>query len=148
MSGRVLAIDLGQKRVGVAISDPTRTIATPLLTLARRPGKRAPVQAILELCGEHEVSALVVGLPLSLSGDDTPWTVEVRDFASRLAERSRLPVHLVDERFTSVIAERAVRSIGLKRSAREEKGRVDAGAAAVILQHFLEQPRPTPSDAP
>lgn len=141
--GRVLAVDLGEKRVGIALSDPSRTIARPFATLPRRLGKRAPVQAILDLITEHEVEELVVGLPLALSGEDTDWTREVRTFAARLAERSGLAVHLVDERFSSVVAERAVRSIGLNRGAREERSRVDAGAAAVILQAFLDQPRPT-----
>lgn len=144
--GRVLAVDLGEKRVGIALSDPSRTIARPLATLPRRLGKRAPVQAILALVTEHEVEELVVGLPLALSGDDTDWTREVRAFAARLAERSGLAVHLVDERFSSVVAERAVRSIGLNRGAREERSRVDAGAAAVILQAFLDRPRPTPEE--
>lgn len=145
--GRILAVDLGEKRVGIAISDPTRTIARPLTTLARRAGKRAPVQAILDLCVAHEVAAIVVGLPLALSGADTDWTREVRGFADRLAERARLPVHLLDERFSSVVAERAVRSIGLKRSAREERERVDAGAAAVILQAFLDGQRTPEADS-
>jgi putative Holliday junction resolvase len=143
---RILAIDLGEKRVGIAISDPTRTIARPLTTLPRRAGKRVPVQRILELCAEHEVSELVVGLPLALSGEDTDWTREVRAFAARLAARAGRPVHLIDERFSSVVAERAVRSIGLGRSAREERDRVDAGAAAVFLQAFLERSR-TVNDA-
>jgi putative Holliday junction resolvase len=145
--GRILAVDLGEKRVGIAISDPTRTIARPLTTLARRVGKRAPVQAILDLCREHEVTGIVVGLPLALSGEDTDWTREVRAFAARLAERAGLPVHLLDERFSSVVAERAVRSIGLKRTAREERERVDAGAAAVILQAFLDGQRTPETDS-
>ena len=143
--GRALAVDLGEKRVGIALSDPTRTIARPLTTLHRRAGKRPPLQAILDLCTEHEVSDVVVGLPLALSGADTEWTTSVREFAARLAERSGLPVHLVDERFSSVIAERAVRGIGMKRAAREEKERVDAGAAAVILQAYLDRGSATPT---
>lgn len=146
--GRILAVDLGVKRIGIAISDPSRTIARPLTTLARRPGKRVPIQSILALCAEHEVDELVVGLPLSLAGDDTEWTGEVRAFAARLGERSSRPVHLVDERFSSVVAERAVRSIGLGRAERESRERVDAAAAAVILQGYLDRLRTNPDPEP
>lgn len=142
--GRILAVDLGAKRIGIAVSDPSRTIARPLTTLIRRPGKRAPIQAILALCTEHDVDEIVVGLPLSLSGDDTEWTAQVRDFANRVGERAGLPVHLVDERFSSVVAERAVRSIGLGRAERQERERIDAAAAAVILQGYLDRLRPSP----
>jgi putative Holliday junction resolvase len=139
---RVLAIDYGERRLGVALSDPTVTIARPLTTLVRRPGKRAPIKAILELCTEHSVAAIVVGLPLTLAGDDSDWTREVRAFAARLEARAQLPVTLVDERLSSVAAERAVRNIGLRRHARQERARVDESAAAVILQSFLDrQPR-------
>jgi putative Holliday junction resolvase len=136
---RILAVDYGMRRLGVALSDPTATIARPLTTLLRRPGKRPPVQAILDLCTEHQVEAIVVGLPLTLAGDDSDWTREVREFASRLEARSGLPVALVDERLSSVAAERAVRGIGLRKQAREERERVDASAAALILQAYLDR---------
>lgn len=135
---RILAVDYGEKRVGVALSDPTRTIARPLATLTRRAGKRPPIQALLDLCAEHEVTRIIVGLPLTLAGDDSDWTREVRAFAERLHARSGIPVELVDERLSSVVAERAVRSIGLRKTERERKERIDAGAAAVILQAFLD----------
>jgi putative Holliday junction resolvase len=86
---------------------------------------------------EQEVTHAVVGLPLTLAGDDSEWTTTVRTFASTLADRSGRPVTLVDERFSSVVAERAVRNSGLKKSEREDKSRIDAAAAAVILQSFL-----------
>ncbi|NJD09964.1 MAG: Holliday junction resolvase RuvX [Gemmatimonadetes bacterium] len=142
---RILAIDYGERRIGVALSDPTATIAQPLATLTRRAGKRAPIQAILELCQQHEVSSIVVGLPLTLAGEDSDWTRSVRDFAARLEQRSALPVTLVDERLSSVAATRAVRAIGLRRQARAQRERVDAGAAALILQWYLDrQPRSSP----
>ena len=143
---RILAVDFGERRIGLALSDPTRTIAAPLTTLPRRRGKRPPIADIVELTRQHEVSEIVVGLPLMLSGDDSEWTAEVRGFAQLLGERAGLPVHMIDERFSSVIAERAVRSMGLKKNEREQKDRVDAAAAAVILQHYLQVQRPgTPS---
>jgi putative Holliday junction resolvase len=139
--GRVLAIDYGERRIGLAMSDPTRVLATPLETLARRRGKRPPIAAILELIAAHDVAELVVGLPLTLAGDDSDWTREVRTFGQRLSERAGLPVVFVDERLTSVQAERAVRSMGLPKRERERKERVDAAAAMLILQSFLDARR-------
>lgn len=136
---RVLGIDFGERRVGVAVSDPTGTLASPLPTLKRRAGKRPPLAALEALAAEHGVGALVVGLPLTPSGEESDWTRTVREVGEALARRTGLPVHFVDERFTSVRAQRAVRSIGLPRSKREEKGRVDAAAAVLILQSWLDQ---------
>lgn len=127
------------RRVGLAISDPTATIAQPLPTLLRRAGKRPPVQAVADTAREREAEEIVVGLPLTLEGTESDWTREARAFGDKLAERTGLPVHYVDERMTSVRAERAVRSSGLKRTQREEKGRVDAAAAVLILQAHLDR---------
>lgn len=137
--GRIIGIDYGERRVGIAISDPTATIAQPLTVLTRRAGKRPPVQAIADLITEHGVEHIVVGLPLTLAGDDSDWTREVRAFGEKLAERAGTGVSFADERMTSVIAERAVRSLGLKRSEREQKGRVDSAAAVIILQSHLDR---------
>ena len=136
---RVLGIDFGERRVGLALSDPSATIAQALPTIVRRAGKRPPIAAIVELIQQHEVERIVLGLPLNLNGDETEWTAQVRDFGTKLAERSGKPVVFLDERLTSVQAERAVRSIGLKRSQREEKGRIDAAAAVLLLQTFLDR---------
>ena len=136
---RVLALDYGERRIGVAISDPTATIAQPLPTLTRRAGKRAPVAKIIDIAAQNDVAEIVIGLPLTLAGDDSDWTRSVRDFASKLEQRTGLPVHLMDERLTSVMAERAVRSLALKKSQREQKERVDAAAAMILLQAFLDR---------
>ena len=135
---RVLAVDYGERRVGLAISDPSRTIAQPLPTLQRKRGKRPPIQAILDIVQANEVTALVVGLPLTLAGTDSDWTTEVRAFGDKLAERSGLSVSFVDERLSSVAAERAVRSLGLPKRERERKERIDAAAAVLILQFHLD----------
>lgn len=135
---RVLAVDYGERRVGLALSDPTAVIASPLPTLTRRKGKRPPVAPIARLAQEHEAAEIVVGLPLTLDGDDSDWTREVREFAAALADRTGLPVALQDERMTSVRAERAVRSLGLSKQKREEKERIDAAAAVLILQAYLD----------
>jgi len=137
--GRILGIDFGRRRVGLAISDPTATIAQPLPALTRREGKRPPVAAITALAQQHEVTEIVIGLPLSLQGDETAWTAEVREFGAKLADRTGVPVSWLDERMTSVLAEKTVRSLGLKRSERERKDRVDTAAALLILQAYLDR---------
>jgi len=140
---RTMAFDYGERRIGVAVSDPTRTIASPLTTLQRRAGKRPPWPEIARLVAEQEVDEAVVGLPLDLAGEESEWTAEVRRFGDDLARRTGLPVGLIDERLTSVMANRAVRGMGLKKSAREQKERVDAAAAALILEAWLNRPRTT-----
>lgn len=143
---RLAALDYGTRRIGIALSDPTGTIAYPLTTVTRRPGKRPPWPEITRILGEHEVAEVVIGLPLSLAGEEGEWAAEVRDFAAQLQRRTSLPVHWIDERLTSVRAERSVRSMGLKKSAREEKARVDATAAALILEAFLTRATPEGSE--
>lgn len=134
---RILALDYGRRRIGVAVTDPTRTIASPLVTLVRREGKRPPWAEIARIVQEQEIAEFVIGLPLDLAGEEGAWAAEVREFGAQLARRFPLPVHWIDERLTSVMAERAVRGLGLKRGQREEKERIDAAAAALILQAFL-----------
>jgi putative Holliday junction resolvase len=136
---RVLGIDFGERRIGLALSDPSATIAQPLPTLTRRMGKRPPIAAIVEIIHNHEVARAVIGLPLNLAGDETEWTASVREFAAKLQDRAGVPVDFLDERLTSVQAERAVRSLGLKRSERERKDRIDAAAAVLLLQTFLDR---------
>lgn len=136
---RVLGIDFGERRIGLALSDPTETIASPLGIVERRAGKRAPLHRLAEIARSHSVEHLVVGLPLDLRGNETPWCGEVRAMGDGLAARMEVPVDYVDERLTSVQAERAVRSIGLKKTQREQKGRIDAAAAALILQAWLDR---------
>ncbi len=136
---RVLGVDFGEVRIGLALSDVTGTLATPLPTLRRRRGKRPPLRAMEELARERDVGAVVFGLPLELDGSESEWTREVRAVAGQLGERLQIPVHFIDERFTSVEAERTVRSSGLSRSKREEKERIDAAAATLLLQRWLDR---------
>jgi putative Holliday junction resolvase len=135
-------VDYGARRIGLALTDPTETIAAPLTTLVRRTGKRPPWAELERLVQTHGVARIVVGLPLNLAGGENDWTVEVRAFADKLAERTGLPVELEDERLSSVEAERTVRGMGLRKNQREEKGRIDSTAAAMILRSYLDrQPR-------
>jgi len=136
--GRILGVDYGERRIGLALSDPTGILAHPLPTLQRRRGKRPPVAALARLAEENEVTAIVLGLPLTPAGDESDWTREVRSFGDALGERTGLSVAFMDERMTSLQAERAVRSMGLPKQRREEKGRVDAAAAVLILQAYLD----------
>jgi len=139
---RLLAVDLGDRRIGLAVSDPTGTIASPVGHITRRPGKRPPVGEILDRARELEAEGFVVGLPLNEEGEDTERSNECRRVAMLLGERSGLPVRLVDERFTTAAAQRAIREMG--GSTRGRKGDVDALAATVLLQHALQLPELAP----
>ena len=131
----MLAIDYGDRRIGLAISDPSGTIASPAGFIVRRAGKRPPVAELIRRAEALEARGFVVGLPLDGNGDETPRSAEVRRVAAALAERTALPVALLDERFTTAAARRAIREMG--GSARDRRGDVDALAATVLLQHAL-----------
>jgi putative holliday junction resolvase len=133
--GRLLAVDWGERRIGLAISDPLGMIASPAGHIVRRAGKRPPIAEILRRADALEVRGFVVGLPLDGEGADTARATEVRHVAAELAKRSGLPVRLLDERFTTAAALRAVRELG--GSTKGRKGDVDALAATVLLQHAL-----------
>ena len=124
----------------MAVSDPTNTVATPLETLTRRVGKRPPIARMTAIAEEYEVGQIVVGLPLGLDGKENDWCAEVRVMGDKLADRVGAPVAYVDERLTSVRAERGLQDVGLRRRQRREKGRVDAAAAQLILQAWLDSP--------
>jgi putative Holliday junction resolvase len=132
---RLLAIDFGERRIGLAISDPSGTIASPAGAIVRRPGKRVPVTEVMRRASELEATGFVLGLPLDGEGNDLPRAAEVRQLAEQLRERSGLPVQLIDERFTTAAALRHVKEMGGKTRGRRED--VDALAAAILLQGVL-----------
>lgn len=136
-----MGVDFGTKRVGLAVSDPTGTVATPLETVHRRAGKRPPLAELERIGKSLGVEHVVVGLPLDLKGEENDWCKEVRDVGRRLGERLGVGVSFVDERLTSVRANAAVRASGLRKREREKKERVDAAAAQLILQAFLDAPQ-------
>jgi putative Holliday junction resolvase len=136
---RILGVDWGERRIGFAISDPRGVIATPAGFLTRRAGKRPPVAKLIEKATELGATAFVLGLPLNEAGDDTPRAKEVRVVARELEKRTGFPVELVDERFTTAAARRAVRELGGKPE--DRPGDVDALAATVLLQHALGRSR-------
>lgn len=125
MSGRVLALDYGAARCGCAVSDPTRTLATPLPPVLR-PGTRKGIRRVVALAQELSVETIVVGLPLSLSGADSAQTTETRAWADRLRGLVEVEVELLDERFTTKLAARAGGSAS-----------EDSRAAAVLLEDWL-----------
>jgi putative Holliday junction resolvase len=133
--GRLFAVDYGERRIGLAVSDPTGTIASPAGHILRRRGQRAPIAEIVRRAEALGARGFVLGLPLDEAGEDTPRTAEVRRIAAELERRTGLPVELIDERFTTAAALRAVRELG--GSTRGRKGDVDALAATVLLQHAL-----------
>lgn len=133
--GRWMAIDWGERRIGLAISDPTGTIASPAGAIERRAGKRAPVAELVRRATALEALGIVMGLPLDGEGDDTARSLECRRVAAELARRTSLPVALLDERFTTAVALRAVREMG--GSTRGRKADVDALAATVLLQQAM-----------
>jgi len=129
-SGRLLAIDWGTKRIGLAVSDPTGTIAQPLATLRRRAGRRFPMQQLGTYLAEYHPVRIVVGLPLEPGGGEGPSARAARETAALIAAKTGLPVVLVDERMTTARA-READAVG---------GRVDIDqrAAAVLLQAYLD----------
>jgi len=132
-----LALDVGERRIGVAISDPSGTIARPLQTLARG-SREEDFAAIAALVAEHGVGLVVVGRPLSLNGTEGPQARRVARYAEALTATLPVPVTAWDERFTTVTAEEILRQTRRKKRRARDKGEVDAVAAAVILQSYLD----------
>lgn len=135
---RVLGLDVGDVRIGVALSDALGLTAQRLGVLARQGGEQ-DVEAICALARRHEVQTVVVGLPLTLSGVRGPQAQKVVSFAERLRKRVGVPIELVDERLTTVQGERALRETGANR--RQRKAAIDQVAAQLILQQFLDMRR-------
>lgn len=134
-----LGIDPGDARIGVARSDPSGFLATPVETVRRGKGD---VRRLRQLVAELEAVEVVVGLPRSLSGGEGPAAVKTRDFAAQLARRvAPVPVRLCDERLTTVSAESMLREQGRKGASR--RAVVDQAAAVLILQHALDTERAT-----
>jgi putative holliday junction resolvase len=139
--GRLLGVDWGERRIGLALSDESQVLAQPLTTLTRRPGKRFPMQRLLAAARDHRVVGVVVGLPLEADGTEGESARSARTLAEAVAARSGLPVELVDERMTTARVLQAVREMGGRTRGRKEE--VDALAAALLLQQYLDAKRGT-----
>lgn len=135
-SGRRLGVDVGSVRVGVAISDPSGVLATPLVTLRRDECESSDLRALAELVAEYEVVEVVVGLPRTLAGREGVAAEAVRHYASALAALLTVPIQLSDERLTTVVASRILSERGVR--GRKQRAVVDQAAAVAILQSWLD----------
>ncbi len=134
--GCILAIDYGQKKLGIAISDDSRIFAVPVTTIH---ANKIPIQvdSIIKLTTHYDFLAIVLGIPLTLIGDETEQSKIVRTFAHELDKKIKLPIILYDEKFTSKIANNILKDQGIKRKVRNEED--DKIAASVLLQSLLDQ---------
>jgi putative Holliday junction resolvase len=137
--GRLLGIDVGAVRVGVALGDPDGVLAMPLVTVARDAAHGTDLATIAGLVAEHEVVGIVVGLPRTLAGREGPAAEAARAFGTALAGRVPIPVEYSDERLTTVVATRQMRESG--RKGRRQRAVVDQVAAVAILQGWLDAHR-------
>jgi putative holliday junction resolvase len=135
---RVLAVDPGSKRVGLAISDPTGTIAQPLTTIPAEPRQTLP-ERLAELARKHDVSLIVLGLPRRMDGSSGPEAKAARRLATEIRAASRLRVELFDERLTTAAAEKELLAGGMRRDKR--RANIDQVAAALLLQSHLDRAR-------
>ncbi len=133
---RIMALDIGDVRIGIALSDLLQTIASPFESY-RRKGFVKDIEYILNLAKEKEVGQIVSGLPLSMDGSENAQSAKVREFAEALAARTEIPISFVDERFTTVSAERLLVSADVSREGRKKV--VDKIAAAIILDNFMSR---------
>lgn len=138
VAGRMMGLDVGEKWIGVALSDPCGILASPL-TRINRAGVEPALEAIRRLVSEHEVKLVVAGLPYSMDGSLGQQAERVRDFLQKLSESLEVPIETWDERLSTVAASRRMIEGGAKKGSRKE--RIDAAAAALILQAYLDQMR-------
>lgn len=132
---RAIGLDVGTKTIGVAVSDELGMLAHPVCTVSRK-GVRKDCDALERVVSERDVNAIVVGLPVELDGTEARSARLARQIGEELAERTGFPLHWVDERFTSVQAERRLLAVGMKRNKR--KAVIDQEAAVIILQSWLD----------
>jgi putative Holliday junction resolvase len=135
--GRVLGLDLGSRRIGVAVSDAGQRVASPLTTLTRRGDLAADHRQVGKMVAEYEAVGVVVGLPLTMSGDVGAAAAAVKDEAEAMRSTLGIDIEMVDERLTSVSAASALRSGG--RRARDQRPVIDQTAAAILLQTWLDR---------
>lgn len=142
---RALALDLGGRRIGVAVSDPAGVVVTPVEVLQRSGDRRTDHRRVADLVTEWEADVVVVGLPISLDGSTGPAAQAVLDEVAELRRVCQVDVETVDERLSTVEAERRLREAGV--DSRAGRQRVDMVAAAIILESWLER-RPTDGHGP
>ena len=135
-----MALDVGDRRIGVALSDPTGLLATPLTAVDRLDARPTEFDEIISLAQENDVEAIIVGMPVTLAGRLGYQARQVRDFISELSDRTGLPIETVDERYSTVQAQRMLNESKRRpsRDRNQDRGHLDASAAAVFLQSYLD----------
>jgi len=137
---RILGLDIGDRRIGVAISDPEETLASPLTVILRNSDEEV-TKAIVELIERYQVARIIVGLPRHLSGKLGKQAAKVQDFITKLSEQIKVPLETRDEWLSTVATGRLLREAGIKNE--QQKAKRDAGAAAFVLQGYLDSRRPS-----
>jgi putative Holliday junction resolvase len=137
--GRIVALDYGRRRVGVAASDPLRIIAKPRAAVAAGSPPMEPSRELLDLLAELEPGVIVLGIPLNMDGSEGEMALEAREFGRRLFAACAIPIRERDERLSTVEAERTIRQLGLPKHKREQKGLRDMMAAAVLLDDYMRE---------
>ncbi len=135
---RSLGLDIGDKRIGVALSDPEGILASPFTIINRR-DESLDIEAIADIVSQKQVEQIVVGLPRSMDGSLGKQAEKVKAFTRKLCSHTEVPVEYRDERLTTVLAERLMQAVGTKKT--RKKARHDAQAAAIILQGYLDEGR-------
>lgn len=138
INGRIIALDVGERRIGVAASDPLGIVVRPVGVVYAEPRERA-IAEIQRIVRDEEAVLIIVGLPLTLRGEHGPQAQRVTAFAEALAAAVDVPLMFRDERYTSVEAERIIEERGGKRKKKQQRGEVDQIAAALILQDYLTE---------
>ena len=134
--GRLLGIDHGQKRIGLAISDPGKVISKPLQTLKFSNIERFIID-LTKIIYEQNIEKIIIGKPLGMSGNETDQTQKVKKFIKALRKSIKVPCEMIDERLSSISAKKSLITIGVKTG--HNKSRVDETAAAIFLQHYLDK---------
>lgn len=137
MQPRYLGLDVGNRRIGVAVSDELGLTAQPVMTLERRRSRREDLRSLGRLCRRYGVVGIVVGNPIHLSGEESPQAEKTRAFAAELGELTGLPIHFWDERLTSREAHQILYEAGRERQSHRQV--VDQVAATLILQEFMDE---------
>ena len=137
--GRVMALDVGDVRIGIAVSDLMGIIANPLETYTRKGDLQTDAQYIVDLAKSKEVSLFVSGLPLGLKGQENEQTAKTREFVDKLKVICDIPIEFLDERFTTLSAERVLIEGNVRRENRKKV--IDKVAATIILQNYLDRKR-------
>ena len=131
---RWLGLDIGEKRIGVAISDESKTLARPLLTI-KRASKKEDFARLSTICAEHQIERIIAGLPKTLRNEEGPQARRIRRYADELHAALQLPIEFWDERFSSVDA---TERLAVSARKPRDKGAIDSAAAAIILQEYLD----------